>query len=228
VGKKFDLRTIVPPPSAFPVPQTVLPFPLHFQPFSIMFPYGTPQLNLDDLAFSGNNNSGDFGFDGFNYLDASNVAGQSQEYSEVDATVDSNSYPSDYLYLAPSTTPVFLSLANESYPNGGKSRRTFQCLPFKDSPSNLRIHLFILPGRTHTPLVTINGPSVPNPLPLILCHPFVCPNPSVRLWVSSNCASKVTYLPFTISLVPLPRTTHRGRYPRPLPVPPIAGHHQPR
>jgi hypothetical protein len=189
-----------------------------------MFPY--PQFNLDVPAFFGNNNSGDFDFDEFNYLDASNVAGQSQEYSEVDVTVHLNSYPSDYHYLAPSTAPVSPSLVDESYLHGGKSRHTFQCLSFKGSLFNLRKCLTILSGRVHTSLVTINGPSVSSPSPPTLGHPFVCPIHFARLWVSSNCASRVTYSPFTISLVSLPRTTHRARHLRPPPVPPTPG--QPR
>jgi hypothetical protein len=133
-----------------------------------MFPNKIPQFNLDGLIFFGKNSGGDFCIDGFDYLDPSNVGGPSQTYLRVDVIGGLNSCPD---YIAPLTALVFPDLANGSYPNWGKSRCVFQCLLFKDSLFNLRICLPILPGCTHTPLVTTDDPSLPSSSSLILGGP---------------------------------------------------------
>jgi hypothetical protein len=132
---------------------------LCLQPFSTMFPIGIPQYDLEDLNFSGKNIGGDSGFDDFNYLEPSNVAGQSQTYSGVEVTGDFNNYLE---YLPSSTASVPVDQRNKSYPNPGESCRTFQHLSFKSSLFNLRIHLPILPECTRAPLVQTSRPSLPS------------------------------------------------------------------
>ena len=78
-----------------------------------MISSGVPQFNFDDLHFSGNNHGGHF--DGFDFLDRSNVAGSGQTYLGADVLGDFKNYPE---YTIPP-----LNRINESYPNKGKSRR---------------------------------------------------------------------------------------------------------
>jgi hypothetical protein len=112
--------------------------------------FGIPQSSSDYLAVFDNNNGGDFGFDEFNYWDSSNVADPSQAYSGVNVIVDSNTA----YYHVPSTVPASLNLAYESYPNGGRSRRTFISIPviqnltlqFQDTPPH-SIRVYPYPPR---------------------------------------------------------------------------------
>ena len=86
---------------------------------------GIPQFNIEDLTvlYNNNNCSGNFGLDGFDYMDPSNVAGPSQTYTGVDVQGNLSSYPE---FLTPSTAPVSLNPAYGVHPNEGKSRRASQ------------------------------------------------------------------------------------------------------
>jgi hypothetical protein len=66
-----------------------------------MFPSGMPQYDLEDLNFFGKNICGGFSFDNFNYLEPSNLAGQT--YTGVEVMGDLNNYPE---YHPPSPAQV--------------------------------------------------------------------------------------------------------------------------
>ena len=85
-----------------------------------MFSSSIPQFDLDDLSFFNNNNVGDFGFDGFNFLESSNLAGPSQTYQGADVLGDFNNYPE---YKTPYTAPASFNPWNKTYPNKGETRR---------------------------------------------------------------------------------------------------------
>jgi hypothetical protein len=149
-----------------------------------MFPIGIPQYDLNDLKFFDKNICGDFNFDNFNYLEPSNVAGQNQTYTGVEVMGDLYNYPRCH---SPSPAPVSLDPRIRSYPNAGKSCRTFQRLSFKDSLSDRRILLPIrLPGCTGvllfpSNLLPSNGPSLPDLFIFILSLPLACSNSLARL-----------------------------------------------
>ena len=190
-----------------------------------MFSNGIPQFDLDDPSFFDNNNGGDFNFDGFDFLDSSNVAGPSQTYPGVGVIGDLNSYPE---YLIPPAAPKSLYSENELYPNKGKTCRSFRWWSFKDSLFGRRIYLPTPPGHNRALLVTSELPSLPTLFLPLLGLSFTCSNPFPRLYVSPHRPPQSTYSPFVTSSIPLPRTTHRARYPHPPPVPPTPGYHEPR
>ena len=84
-----------------------------------MFPSKIPQLNIDDLTTFNNNSycGGSFGFDEFNYLDPSHVAGPSQKYTGVDVLGNFNDFPDFPTTL---TTQVSLDSARGLCPYEGK------------------------------------------------------------------------------------------------------------
>ena len=75
----------------------------------------------DITTFNNDSYGGNFGFNGFNYLDPSNIADPSQTYAGVDVMGAWNNYP-DFLTL--STTPTSLDPPNVVDPYEGKSCRT--------------------------------------------------------------------------------------------------------
>ena len=65
----------------------------------------------------------DFDFDGFNYLDPSEVAGPSQTNAGANDLGDLNSYPD---YFTPSAAPAPYEPTYGFYPNEGKSDSAYR------------------------------------------------------------------------------------------------------
>ena len=115
--RKRDLSSEPPSPTRLRIPTNPAPLPpLSLQSF-IMFPSEIPQFNIDELTGLSNNNycGGSFGFDEFNHLDPSNVAGPSNIYAGSDVLGNFNNYP-DY-----PTAPTPLDVTHGLYPYEGKS-----------------------------------------------------------------------------------------------------------
>jgi len=112
---------------------------------------GMSQFNMDNSATLND----DFGFDGFDYLDPSKVAGPSwQLYSGTEVLGDFNNYPDP---LTPSTAPISLNPAGGLNHNWGKSCRTLRSPSLKDSLFCHRIPLPLSPGHNRAPPVTNDG-----------------------------------------------------------------------
>ncbi|KAF9783213.1 hypothetical protein BJ322DRAFT_141439 [Thelephora terrestris] len=126
-----------------------------------------PEFNFEDITILQNNSyCGDnFGLDGFDFMDPSNVAGPSQPYTGADVQGDLNSYPD---FLSPSTAPISLNPGHGAYPNDGYASQFYQRTPVRS------------PYAATTPLVgTSPSPFLsPSPVPtLSYGSPSISPEP---------------------------------------------------